>query len=376
MHVPRLSTNASRLERWLGPQVPVLVEAGKGWHGPPIPVVGVPGNVWLRGGASGGDFVGPIAGGQVGNIQDYMGQHMRAAQRRWARKQQHMAGAGFASLGDLISEATAGGKKRIYTYSKTGVTGVVAVTNTLWFEGAQPVAGSIGAAAPGGTVHVDSDVGGHLFVNPTGGDTQHLTRWDSYASVAANTLMLYDRLHSVAKTMNSTGTEAVTGVPTRYASTTGGAADSAEGNFLFIETVTALPATAHNWTVCTYTDQSGNTGATLPSVTGNSSGIAKRLDMPTNTWFCPLASGDTGVKNLTQMQCSVLVASGTIDFVVGHPLAILAHPVINMMWTMDGVTGSFNLNRVFDDACLSFLELLKPATTATTYVGTFETVSG
>ena len=112
----------------------------------------------------------------------------------------------------------------------------------------------------------------------------------------------------------STATEAVTGVPTRYQSTTPGAHDYAGNNFLMIECRTALPATAHNWTTCTYTDQDGNTGATLPSVTGNSSNIINRLDQPVGTWFCPLASGDSGIKNLTQMQCSASVASGAIDF--------------------------------------------------------------
>jgi hypothetical protein len=277
MRIPILSTNSSRLERWLGPQLPVLVEAGRGWHGPPIPVVGVPGNVYLRGSPDGGDFVGRIEGGAFGSMAEFLAQRARGALRRAARRSVGRANAGFSSLGDLISEGT-NGKKRIFVYAKAGVTGVVGSTNTLWFEGAQPAGGSIGAAAPGGTAHVDSNTGGMLFGNPDSGDTQHLVRWDSFASVAANTLMLYDRLFSVAKTMNSTGTEAVTGVPTRYQSTTAGAADSAEGNFLFIEIVTALPATAHNWTVCQYTDQSGNPTITLPTVTGLSSGIAKRLD--------------------------------------------------------------------------------------------------
>jgi hypothetical protein len=364
-----LSTHADRLERWLGPQVETLVQAGKGWHGPPIPVVGVPGNVFLRGGESGGDFVGPIDGGRVGNLYDFAIQRMKAANRRWLRNQTRSCNAGFASLGDLISEAT-NGKKRRFTYSKVGVTGVIGATSTLWYEGNQPSGGAVAAAAPGGTTCNDATVGSFPFTNPTGGDTQHLTRWDGFAGVAANTLMLYDRLFAVEKTMNSTATEAVTGVPTRYQS-----ADTAPGNFLFIETRAALPATAHTWTVCTYTDQDGNP-STLPTVTGNSGGIAKRLDQPLSQWFCPLESGDTGIRELTQMQCSALVASGSIEFVIGHPLAVLAHPIINMMWTMDGVTGAFNLERVYDDACLAFLELLKPATTATTYTGIFETVSG
>jgi hypothetical protein len=177
--------------------------------------------------------------------------------------------------------------------------------------------------------------------------------------------------------MNSTATESVTGVPTRYQSTTGGAADSAEGNFLFVEVGgTALAATAHNWTTCLYTDQSGNTGATLPSLTGNSAAIVRRLDHPTSQWFAPLATGDTGIQQLDQMQCSAAVATGVVNFVIGHPLAWLPCPVVNMVCISDGLNSAFNLARIFDDAALAFLEVSKPATTATTYTGSFTTVAG
>jgi hypothetical protein len=368
-------THSSRVERWLGPeQTEFLASQGRGWYGPPIPIMGIPGNVYLRGGESGGDFVGRIDGGGFANLYDFTRQRFVAALRRWNRRQEHTANAGFASLGDLIAEATAG-KKRVFQYQKVGVTGVVAATNTLWYEGAHPTAGSAGAAAPGGTAYTSASAGTWPFTDPTSGDTQHLTRWDSLCTQAGNTLLLYDRIFGVAKTMSSTANEAVTGVPTRYQSTTGGAADSAEGNFLVIETTSALGATAHNWDSCTYTDQSGNATITLPTVTGNASTIAKRLDQPTGTWFTPLAAGDTGIKALSQMHCSASVTGG-INFAMGHFLALLAHPVANTMWPLDGVTGAFNLNRIFDGACLAFLEMTKPSTTAATYNGWFETVSG
>lgn len=374
-YLPVLSTHSGRLERWLGPQAEVLSAMGKGWYGPPIPLIGVPGGVYLRGGEHGGDFVGPIEGGYFGNLYDFACQRMRAALRRTGRRSVYTTHAGFSSLGDLIAEATSGGKKRIFIYNKTGVTGVTGSTSSLWYEGSTPAAGMTAAGAPAGTAHVSSDTGGFSFSNPSGTDSQHFTRWDSWASVASNTLLLYDRLFAVEKTMNSTATEAVTGVPTRYQNT-GSGADSAAGNFLFIECRATLSGVAHNWTVCEYTDQNGNTGVSLPSVTGNSGCIAKRLDMPTQTWFCPLDTGDTGILNITQMQCSANIVAGNIAFVIGHPIAVLAHPIINMVWTLDGVTGAFNLNRIFDDACLAFLELMKPSAAATTYSGTFETVSG
>jgi hypothetical protein len=182
--------------------------------------------------------------------------------------------------------------------------------------------------------------------------------------------MMYDRIFDVAKTMASTATESVTGVPTRYQSSTSTNADYAGGNFLFIEGFdVALAATAHNWTTCLYRDEAGNDSQTLPSVTGNSGNIVNRFDMPTNTWFCPLASGDSGIMDLAQMQCSASVATGTINFVIGHPIGVMAFPVINSLLPFDWLTNRLQAPRIFDDAALAFFELPKPGTTACNYNG-------
>lgn len=370
--------HAGRLERWLGVEAcEALSAATRDWYGPPIAVGRVPGLVYA---AAGGDLVGPVRGGGHASAVDWAVDRLAAQRRRWeraqvraARRQRDQFHAGFASLSDLIAEMTAG-KQNTFQFQKVGTTGVVAATNSLWRVGNQPAAGAAAAAAPGGTVPTDATTGSWPFTNPTGGDTQHLVRMDSLASVGGNTLLLYDRIFAVAKTMNSTATEAVTGVPTRYQAASG--ADYAAGNFLFIECGTALPATAHNWTTCTYTDQDGNAGATLPSVTGNSSNIVNRLDQPTSRWFCPLASGDTGIKALTQMQCSALVATGAIDFVIGHPIAFCPQPLANFGFVLDGINSAINLVRIFDDACLALLEICKSATNATTYTGQVATAYG
>jgi hypothetical protein len=366
-----LGTHATKLERWLGAElVAQISERTRTWYGPPIALAGVPGRVFALGG---GDFRGRIETGSFASARCAAEKITRRI-RKAARLQAGQLNTGFASLSDLISEATAG-KKRIYPFQKAGSTGVVNVASSLWRQGNLPSAGVTPAAAPGGLAPTDATAGGHPFTNPTGGDTQHFTTGYSTASTAANSLLLYDRIFHVAKTMNSSATEAVTGVPTRYQASSG--EDSSAGNFLFVEVGgTALAATAHNWTVCTYTDESGNTGATLPSLTGNSAAIVDRLDHPVGQWFAPLAAGDTGVRALTQMQCSAAVATGAINFVIGHPLAFLPCPVANMVCVADGINTAFNLVRIFDDACLAFLEMPKPATTATTYSGMFETVSG
>ena len=375
-------THSDRLERWLGTDKVAQLSAAMcneqaKWYGKPIAVHGVPGRVYAT---KDGDFVGSIDAGQeisvLDRADDIMRRYMREQRARTfgrvARaRRQHGA---ITSLDEALA-AYFGGGNRTFSFLKSGTTGVVNSTNTLWFVGSQPAAGAAAAAAPGGTVPTDATTGSWAFDNPSTG-TQHFVFGNPIASVAANTLLLYDRLFSVTKTMASTATQAVTGVPTRYQSTTGGAADYAGNNFLMIECRTVLAATAHNWTTCTYTDQSGNAGATLPSVTGNSANIVNRLDQPAGTWFCPLASDDTGIGALTQMQCSASVATGAIDFTIGHPIAFMPCGIANFVCEKDGLTTSISLERIFDDACLAFLEICKPATTATTYTGTFCTLRG
>lgn len=371
-------THSDRLERWLGADKVAQISAAMcnrdaKWYGKPIAVHGIPGLVYAT---KDGDFIGAInAGYEVSAVERAEGIVRRYQRMRRARMARAVRQSGTIGSLDQALAAYFGGGNRTFTFNKAGTTGVVGATNTLWYVGSQPAAGAAAAAAPGGTVPTDATTGSWTFDNPSSG-TQHFVFGNPIASVAANTLLLYDRLFSVTKTMNSTATEAVTGAPTRYQSATAGAADSAENNFLMIECRTALPATAHNWTVCTYTDQSGNTGATLPTVTGNSSNIINRLDQPAGTWFCPLASGDTGIDSLTQMQCSAAVASGAIDFTIGHPIAFMPCGIANFVCEKDGLTTSISLERIFDDACLAFLEICKSATTATTYTGTFTTLRG
>jgi hypothetical protein len=375
----RLATHSQRLERYLGAdEIEAISASMRDWYGPPIAVGRVPGEVFA---CKGGDFRGRIEAGAEGSLLERAVDGMYRLNRRIGRlaelqRRRAVFGTGFASLSDLIYEAT-NGKRQEIAYQKVGTTGVVAATNTLWFVGNQPAAGAAAAAAPGGTVPTSATTGALPFNNPTtSGDTTHFVGGMPLASVAGNTLLLYDRLFSVTKTMNSTATEAVTGVPTRYQSTTAGAENSAEGNFLIIECRTVLAATAHNWTTCLYTDQGGTGSVTLPSVTGNSANIVNRLDQPTGQWFCPLATGDSGIKELDQMQCSAAVATGAIDFTIGHPLAFMPCPVANVGYWTDGINSAFNLVRIFDSACMAFLEVTKSATGATTYTGTATIVAG
>jgi hypothetical protein len=364
--IEKRGTHAQQLERWFGAeQIANISKSMEKWYGPPIPVWGVEGRVVV---GAGGDFRGEIVSGKsVSALDAITTKHrIKALNREISHlARQAQANVGFTSLSDLIA-ALSSGQFRDFSFQKTGTTKVVGVTNTLWTGTGQPAAGGAASAAPGGRQCTDATTGAIPYANPGGTDTLHFVTAEILSSQAGATALLYDRLFDVAKTMASTANEAVTGVPLRYQSTTPTDPDWAGGNFLAIEVATALPATAHNWDAL-YTDQDGNASQVLPTVTGNASAIINRMDHPTNSWYCPLAAGDQGMKALTRMTCSASVATGAINFMIGHPIAMLPCPVANMMFIRDGINSGISLARIFDDACLSLLEISAVATGAATY---------
>lgn len=382
--------HSHRLERWLGAaEIESVSRAMREFYWP-VALHGVPGNIRAM---PGGDFSGEVRVGYEASAMDRAGDMLRSFRNEQrARVAQHRINNcpvlsshlnrrrhAFSNLSALIAART-GGKGCDVVFQKTGVAAsAIGGSMDLWVATGQPSAGAAGGAAPGGTVPVNTTAGALGFVNAvTNANTSHFVTGQITASVINNTLLLYDRLFSVAKTMNSTATQAVTGVPTRYTSTTSTAADYAGGNFCFPSNpTTVLAATAHNWTVCQYTDQAGNAANSFPSATGISACPVQQIDLAvgSGSWFMPLAAGDVGVKALTQMQCSAAVATGTTDFVIGHAIAFMACPVANLVCVIDGLNTAFNLITVFDNACLAFIEMPKPATTATTYAGQITTVS-
>ena len=378
MHAPkaikRRSIHSGRLERWLGKdKLETLAHNmrhggadGSRWYGPPINLRDVPGSVWIT---ADGDFVGDFERGFFDSAIDSLARHLRDLWKAAGKPlyiPEPALGVGFTSISDALSRASSG-NSQTFVFNKVGTAGVVNRGLDLWRLGNMPAAGAVGAAAPGGTAYTNSSTGNLGSVNPASG-TLHLVGADVFCTVINNSLMLYDRLFAVNKTMASTATEAVTGVPTRYQNTTAGSADYVGGNYLFVAVGgTALAATAHNWTVCTYTDQS-NASSTLPSLTGVSAAGTDQFDMSLG-WFAPLETGDVGIKALTQMQCSASVATGVINFVIAHPIGLMAFPVINAALPFDWLTNRNQAPRIFDNACLAFHEMPKPTTTAATYSG-------
>lgn len=373
------STDGGRLIRWLGAaQVESLSRWNRGWPGPPIAVSGVPGNVYATGD---GDFIGECRAGFEATSRDRLedfARRLARGYRRVSRRRATFDVGGFSSLTDLLSEGLA--KRQLAVFVKPASSGGNAGRPMmLWRVGGNyPPAGSGGAAAPGGTVYNKSSTGCLVYNDAIAGDATFVGRFmaGSLNSFQGQplTVMLSDRLFSVAKTMSSTVIEAVTGVPTRYTSTTPTDPDYCGGNYVAIECTSNLPNTAHNWTVCQYTNQAGTTGQSFPSAAGLNANITTIGDMPAGSFFLPFAAGDTGVKALTQMQCDTSITGG-IDFTINHPLAWVGCPVATYLCVADGIRTSFNLARVFDNACLS-LTLMCTAGTSAPISGTLELLQG
>lgn len=377
-----MDTNPNHLERWLGAAVVERVSQQMKDFYWPIALHGVPGKVFAM---PDGGFSGKIEAGEFSSAFDRADALLQKMQReekarmynRVNNPRYHRQNGSFANLSAIITAAT-GGKAQQIPFQKTG-TAPTAIGGAidLWTIAGMPVAGAAGAAAPSGTAWTSASTGALAgYRNGSTTNSNHFTTGYGNCSVLQNSLMIYDRLFSVAATMASTSTVAVTGVPSRGVNTTASAVDYAGGNFVFPSNpTTVLAATAHNWTVCQYTNQAGSTAKSIPSIAGISACAVHQIDLALGQWFMPLASGDVGLTAFTQEQNSASVATGTIDFVIGRPITIIPCPIAYMFSIIDGINTAFNLVSVLDNACISFMELPKPAASAASYSGLLTMVS-
>lgn len=362
-----------RLERWLGTDLVGRIQSSmKDWYGPPIPIHNVPGKVYAM---KGGDFCGPLKGGYFANLADFTEQRAKRILRNVSRRQTATLHAGFSSLSDLISEATTGGKMQMLSFTKAGTAGVAGRSNSLFNLGAWPAAGGTGGTTGTGRACTRTTAGALTQTNAAGGDQLHLTTMTVQASVAGQMLLLYDRLWDMTHTMTVDPRSCdAANVPTRYQT-----AALAPGNFFSGEVTTVLPAATPTITL-DYVDQDGNnvTGSALSTIA--SAAAVNTIPFTSPNWFYPLASTDTGLRSLQNganaINLSAAMASGVVTWFIGHPLAFVPVPLANTPVILDGINSAFNLSRIYDDACLCFLEISKSATTATNWWGAVQMVSG
>lgn len=377
------STNPNHLERWLGKGVVEdLATNMRDWYGPPIAVAGVPGRVY----ATKGDFIGECRYGAEATWLDYGRDILKRLERRTRLTPalRSYMNVGFSTF-TALRLAGLNGTRRTFPFNCTSISASMTGVNrasSQWLSGPIPPAGSAASAAAGGRVPVGDTNGGFLLgAAPTGMNWYFVSGacMGIGSSALGNTgsLMLYDRLFDVAKTMNSTATESVTGTPSRYQNATASNPAYIGGNFMFPEIFTTLANTAHNWATMKYTKEDNTTVQSLPSLTGVAQGGNGMMDMTSGQWFAPLVAGDLGVANITQMQLSASLASGAINWVIGHPIAWMPGPLHNALCDAGGITTSFNFCRIFDNACLSFIEPPRNASgTQVSYTGSFDVVAG
>lgn len=364
------ATHANRLDRWLGAgQTEHYSRMFRTWYGPPVPLAGVPGAVFVT---AGGDFVGPVRGGGFASLLDWIDQRQRRAWRNFTRRSRNTLH-GFSSLSDLISEATTGGKAQDLMFSKAPTTGTtVGNAVSAWAFGNLPVSGGTGGTSGTGRVPTRATTGALGQTNAAGGDTLHLTTWTAQAT-SVSSLMLVDRLWDMTYNHASSTSTAIDSAnrPTRYQT-----AALAPGNFISGEITTALSATAHNLTI-TYVDDAGNTAEAATAYAAPVSAVAGRSPTVAGQWFVPLNSPDLGARYLTNIaQSTITSVTGTTNWWIGHPIAMMPFPVANVPFVLDGINSAFNLARIYDDACL-FFYTPQIATAATiTYSGIVKVVSG
>ena len=286
---------------------------------------------------------------------------------------------------DQLVAAISAGKTTRYDFNK--ITGGSAYTAGRWYDfsmlGGSPIANAwAGTALAWKTCDEATGNGTQIFGMPHGGnvstDIKHLLNmnaWSTAATGVPGTLMLVDlQGYWPGISNNTSSAQTLTGTPSlRY---TNGA-----GCRLYWVQTSAAGATAQNIAL-SYTDQSANTGNTLPvTVAMTASGIAGHIShsgVAANNYgpFLPLASGDSGVQNVASVTFSA-ANTGTGALCLARPIAQITLSVAGLMTEKDLLNQIPSLPRIYDGACLVWLWGAGAATAAsTTFAGGLETVWG
>jgi hypothetical protein len=218
-----------------------------------------------------------------------------------------------------------GATRQNIEYYKTGTrtTGAVAGANYTFFDLAgQPTGPAlpIGNTNPG-IVPVDTGSGYWPINAFAGGAKGYLSRI-AYASSVIGRFGIYDRVYAAGAYAHNAGTVGPFSSPSWASRVPGG---DYKGLEIWIEVAVQFGAgaTAFGVTV-TYTDQDGN-----PNATASISGLATAGLTIGRAYQLPLASGDSGLQAITQVQITTGGAvSGSVNVMVLRPLApVLRIPI-------------------------------------------------
>jgi hypothetical protein len=244
-------------------------------------------------------------------------------------------------------------KPQHFTKAVTG-TMVAGRPHTIFYQAGMPgaaVANSSGLSGAALTTYA----GQIPFTNPSSGNA-YLARFQGQCTIAG-TLMLVDRLwHNSGISVTTTTSQTINSVTFPARDTN--ASTNGEGIIIGLEVMTATGAGAATPTI-SYTDQSGNAGATGSMiVTYVASSIAGS--------FYPfsLAAGDTGVRSIQSVTLSVSMTSGSIALVAYRVLASLELTGANIPNALDVITSGFP--QLYDNTVPQLIFI--PSTTTTSNI--------
>ena len=272
-------------------------------------------------------------------------------------------------------------------YDGNKITGAAAYTAGRWYD-TSPLNGLPIANAWAGTAlnwracNEATGNGTQIFGIPHGGDVStdikhllNMNAWGTAATAVPATLMLVDMEgYYPGINMNAATAQTLVGTPTLRS--TNGA-----GVRAYLVTTTGTGATAHN-VAMSYTNQAGTAGRTLPvTVACTASSIVPHIThsgVAANNYgpFLPLASGDSGVRNVATVTMSA-ANTGTFALCLAKPLAQITLSVVGLMTEKDLLNQIPSLPIIKDGACLAWLWGAGAATAAnTTFAGGTEYVWG
>lgn len=282
----------------------------------------------------------------------------------------------FTSIDDLVSSIT-GGKFTRIDFNK--ITGAAAYTAGRWYD-TSPLNGTPIANAWAGTAlnwvacNESTGNGTQVFGMRHGGDvtpdTKHVLNGSAITAVATGVpaqLMLVDMQgYYPGINMNVATSQTLVGTPSlRYT--------NGEGVRAYMVITATAGATAHNLSM-SYTDQSGNTGNTLPvTVSCTASAITPHIThsgTAANNYgpFLPLANGDTGIRSVQSVQLSAASGAGTAALVLAKPLLTIPLTQASVASERDFLNQIPSLPQIPDGACLTWLYFAGAATAASTNI--------
>lgn len=221
--------------------------------------------------------------------------------------------------------------------SKTSFTTVAGAYSTLLNATGQPGAGTLTISnTTTGVIPTSATDGAVPFTNPGAGNSYLMQA--EFSSSSPGSIIIYDRLQHSGSYSFASGNINTTDQTAVDRDSTGAGVE------VWCEVNGALSATACTLTI-TYTDQSGNTGATGTCVVPASAITARMFPFV-------LAAGDSGVRSIENLAGSA-APTGSFNIVMLRRLGTVEMGIAGISGIKD--FAALGMPRIYDNACICLL---------------------